>query len=81
VLTAHRIALKPNNKQATYFAKASGTARFAAENQGTVGVDLGVSALATLSTGDKIAGPKAHRATAGSRPRRSALPAGSGTTP
>jgi len=29
VLTAHRIALKPNNKQATYFAKAAGTARFA----------------------------------------------------
>ena len=29
MLTAHRIALKPNNKQATYFAKATGTARFA----------------------------------------------------
>jgi putative transposase len=28
-------------------------------------VDLGVSALATLSTGDKIAGPKAHRALLG----------------
>jgi putative transposase len=27
-----------------------------------VGVDLGVSALATLSTGEKIAGPKAHTA-------------------
>ena len=36
-----------------------------AENQGAVGVDLGVSALATLSTGDKIAGPKARRALLG----------------
>jgi len=34
----------------------------AAENQGVVGVDLGVSALATLSTGEKITGPKAHTA-------------------
>jgi putative transposase len=33
-----------------------------AENQGTVGVDLGVSALATLSTGEKVEGPKAHKA-------------------
>ena len=33
-----------------------------AENQGAVGVDLGVSALATLSTGEAIAGPKAHKA-------------------
>lgn len=33
-----------------------------AENQGAVGVDLGVSALATLSTGEKIIGPKAHKA-------------------
>ncbi len=31
-----------------------------AENQGVVGVDLGVSVLATLSTGEKIAGPKPH---------------------
>jgi putative transposase len=31
-----------------------------AENQGAVGVDLGVSSLATLSTGEVIAGPKAH---------------------
>lgn len=29
---------------------------------GTVGVDLGVSALATLSTGETIAGPKSHTA-------------------
>lgn len=29
MLMAHRIALKPNNKQSTYFAKAAGTARFA----------------------------------------------------
>ncbi|MDY7016853.1 MAG: helix-turn-helix domain-containing protein, partial [Nitrospirota bacterium] len=29
MLTAHKITLKPNNKQATYFAKAAGTARFA----------------------------------------------------
>lgn len=29
MLTAHRIALDPNNKQATHFAKAAGTARFA----------------------------------------------------
>lgn len=33
-----------------------------AENQGAVGVDLGVSTLATLSTGEKIEGPKAHKA-------------------
>jgi putative transposase len=33
-----------------------------AENQGTVGVDLGVSALATLSTGESIEGPKPHKA-------------------
>lgn len=32
-----------------------------ADNQGAVGVDLGVSALATLSTGECIAGPKAHK--------------------
>ena len=32
----------------------------AAENQGAVGVDLGVSALATLSTGEVVRGPKAH---------------------
>jgi putative transposase len=31
-----------------------------AENQGAVGVDLGVSTLATLSTGEKVRGPKAH---------------------
>jgi putative transposase len=30
-----------------------------AENQGVVGVDLGITALATLSTGEKIGGPKA----------------------
>ncbi|MCY0899214.1 MAG: RNA-guided endonuclease TnpB family protein [Firmicutes bacterium] len=30
------------------------------ENQAVVGVDWGVSALATLSTGEKIAGPKAY---------------------
>jgi len=35
-----------------------------AENQGVVGVDLGVNALATLSTGESSAGP---------RPRRSLL--------
>ncbi len=33
-----------------------------AENQGVVGVDLGVSRLATLSTGKIITGPKAHKA-------------------
>ncbi len=34
-----------------------------AENQGAVGVDLGVPALATLSTGEPpIPGPKAHKA-------------------
>lgn len=34
-----------------------------AENQGAVGVDLGISALATLSTGEPpIPGPKAHTA-------------------
>jgi putative transposase len=30
-----------------------------AENQGVVGVDLGITALATLSNGEKVAGPKA----------------------
>lgn len=33
-----------------------------AENQGAVGVDLGVSALATLSTGEQVAGAKPHTA-------------------
>lgn len=33
-----------------------------AENQGAVGVDLGVAALATLSTGEAIDGPKPHTA-------------------
>ena len=33
-----------------------------AKNQGAVGVDLGVTALSTLSTGESIAGPKAHKA-------------------
>lgn len=33
-----------------------------AENQGAVGVDLGVSALATLSTGETITGPRPHKA-------------------
>ena len=33
-----------------------------AENQGVVGVDLGVSSLATLSTGEKIEGPKPLKA-------------------
>jgi putative transposase len=33
-----------------------------AENQGVVGVDLGVSTLATLSTGEKVTGPKPHTA-------------------
>jgi putative transposase len=33
-----------------------------AENQGVAGVDLGVSALAVLSTGEKIDGPKPHKA-------------------
>ena len=36
-----------------------------AENQGAVGVDLGVSALATLSTGETIPGPKPHKALLG----------------
>jgi putative transposase len=36
-----------------------------AENQGAVGVDLGVNALATLSTGEASAGPKALRALLG----------------
>ncbi len=34
--------------------------RIRRENQAVVGVDLGVSALATLSTGEKVAGPKAY---------------------
>ena len=33
-----------------------------AENQGAAGVDLGVSALATLSTGEIISGPGPHKA-------------------
>jgi putative transposase len=35
------------------------------ENQGAVGIDLGVSALAALSTGEKEPGPKAHKALLG----------------
>ena len=31
------------------------------ENQGVVGVDLGIKCLATLSTGEEIAGPKPHK--------------------
>ncbi|WP_295435295.1 RNA-guided endonuclease TnpB family protein, partial [uncultured Thiodictyon sp.] len=33
-----------------------------AENQGVVGVDLGVTRLATLSNGEQVSGPKAHKA-------------------
>jgi putative transposase len=33
-----------------------------AENQGVVGVDLGVTRLATLSNGEQVIGPKAHKA-------------------
>ena len=36
-----------------------------AENQGVVGVDLGVAALATLSTGEAIDGPQPHKALQG----------------
>ena len=36
-----------------------------AENQGAVGIDLGVSSLATLSTGEAIDGPKALRSLLG----------------
>ncbi len=36
-----------------------------AQNQGVVGVDLGISALATLSTGESIPGPKPHKALLG----------------
>lgn len=32
-----------------------------AETQGAVGIDLGVMTLATLSTGERIEGPKAHK--------------------
>lgn len=35
------------------------------QNQGVVGVDLGILALATLSTGEKIAGHKPHKALLG----------------
>ena len=31
------------------------------ENQGVVGVDLGITSFATLSTGEKIVGPKPHK--------------------
>ena len=33
-----------------------------AENQGALGVDLGITTLATLSTGEKVVGPRAHKA-------------------
>ena len=36
-----------------------------AENQGVCSVDLGVSALAAISTGEKVIGPKAHTALLG----------------
>lgn len=32
------------------------------ENQAAVGVDLGITAMATISTGEKLTGPKPHRA-------------------
>jgi putative transposase len=32
------------------------------QNQGAVGVDLGITALATLSTGESVIGPKPHKA-------------------
>ncbi|MDR2018554.1 MAG: transposase [Syntrophobacterales bacterium] len=35
------------------------------ENQGAVGVDLGITFLATLSTGETISGPKPHKALLG----------------
>ena len=48
-----------------------------AENQGAVGVDLGVSALATLSTGEVASGPKAHKALLGRLQRLSRKAKGS----
>jgi putative transposase len=36
-----------------------------AKNQGAVGIDLGIAALATLSTGKKVEGPKALRSLLG----------------
>jgi putative transposase len=42
-----------------------------AETQGAVGVDLGVSARATRSTGETITGPKAHTARLKRAKRRS----------
>jgi len=44
------ITVETNAPQTTY------------ENQGVVGVDLGVKSLATLSTGEEIVGPKPHKA-------------------
>jgi putative transposase len=41
------------------------------ENQDVVGLDLGVTTLATLSTGEKIEGPKPHKALLGSLKRLS----------
>src|SRR3990167_5547699 len=32
------------------------------ENQVAIGIDLGVTTFATLSTGERIIGPKAHKA-------------------
>jgi putative transposase len=43
------ITVETNAPQTTY------------ENQGVVGVDLGVKSLATLSTGEEIVGPKPHK--------------------
>jgi len=59
------------------------------ENQETVGVDLGISALATFSTQEKIEGPKAHKALLNRQRRLSrslsrkleAAKAGAGLTP
>ena len=53
------VSITVDTPDSSHLAKADGRP---AENQGAAGVDLGVSALATLSTGETILGPKPHKA-------------------
>jgi putative transposase len=55
------ISLKANHWYASITVDTEDTRSLQTENQGAVGVDLGITALATLSTGEVVAGPKALR--------------------
>jgi transposase len=61
MLIAHRIALDPTNKQRTYFARASGVARFS-YNWGLAEWKRQFEARTTDPSLPQIPGPKAHTA-------------------